>query len=158
MLDLDSRSSIEKLLASPEVEKFIDGLSLEVASSLEKDTGEVIAKMTPLVILTLMTAVQRINTESRFILEAEKKLFNLEAFTEATVEEKREVYNVANKALQSNLEFFRKFLLQNRDFMASDDSDMDEIRLLLKKLPSSRKRELLSLLKGKALEEGKLSE
>ena len=153
MLEKDTRSAIERLISSPEVEKFISDLSLEVASSLEGDTGEVASKMTPLVVLTLMTAVQRINTESRFILEAEKSLFNIELFREGTIEEKQSIYSTANKALQANLEFFRKFLLQNREFMQVEDEEMDELRLLLKKLPSSRKKEFLALLKGGVVEE-----
>ena len=144
---------MKRVLASPEVESFMDGMSAEVASSLNKDKGEVISKMTPLVIMTLMTTVQRINTESRFILDAEKTLFDVEAFNESPTEDKMGIYNEANRALQQNLEFFRKFLLQNRDLMETKDEEMDEIRLLLKRLPSSRKKELLVALRAKTVEE-----
>ena len=53
---------------------------------------------------------------------------------------------VLQKSFMNNLEIFRKFLVQNKEFLEPSSKEIDEIKGELKKLSPEKRKEFLSYL------------
>ena len=57
-------------------------------------------------------------------------------------------YIRSSKELHDNLEMFRKFLVQNKEFLEPTAKETDEIKAELKKLSPDKRKEFLRYLKS----------
>ena len=113
-VDLDP---VERFFDKTQVDEFMKWMASEVENPGGMSGISIKDKTGPLATISMMATVRRILNLYRFIMAVEKEIFNPEAFSMLEYEQKMAVYGSANRSLANNLEFFRKFLIQNRDLL-----------------------------------------
>lgn len=140
-------TELEKFFSSEESENFVNWvtgggeLSTDFGFSSFKDRIPYVA------VLNLMIAIRRVINNASFLLEAEKRIFNREAFDMLDDTAKLEYYKVSCKSLQDSMETFRKFLVQNRDMLDTGNEDYNQIKKILGKLSDTKRKQMIGALK-----------
>lgn len=144
---------------SAELVQWMAGIQGEPPDALKKILNNIAYKLSWAMAYQIVELLSRIQKTSKALRTIEDKIFNetylqsLEPGSAALLD----IYDRAVRCQENQLEFIRKFIVQNKDTLADLNNDVDEVKELLSQLPAAKLAKLKTKLKD-LVKEGSNSE
>lgn len=152
ILDTITTDDNQPLLTPQESAEFLlwmTGSVKEPPLALQKVSNNLINKLNYGMSLQIASNMSRAMHLVEFIRESELHLFDSNAILTKEDDEVLNLYEKASKALNTALEFNRKYISQNKESLSPSNDKVDNLRELLLTLPKEKLDSLIdSLQKG----------
>lgn len=140
----------ENLVTEKDAEEFfkwIIGVSKTPPQSIQRIITNIAQKINVAMGYLITLNLSRADHVSKFMKKAEEELFDVNKIYTNDMDENKELYELANKALKDNLEWTRKFISQNKEGLEDAGESVDTLKALLLSLPKDKLEWLLEQLK-----------
>lgn len=134
-----------------ELQEFMDfvlGNSTEPPAVMDKIMVNLITKLSMGLGYNVVSNITRQASLTKFLTEAEERLFDPKEVADMDRGELEASYKVASKTLDTLFETQRKFIVQNKDLLQTDNSPQEKIVAKLMTLPPDKMESVMRIIEG----------
>ena len=136
-------------MTSIELKEFMEyvvGENPEPPEVMNKIMNNLVKKLSMGLGATVVGNMSRQTQISKYLAEAEKRIFDVDEIKDMPVEEVIKLYAQADKTLNSLQETQRKFIVQNKDLIKKEDSSAEKMVSKIMTLPPDKLERIMGII------------